>query len=201
MALGKDSENCNFFLHSIVTDNIYIYINHHIYITNMHYISQAHAYLINPSKNHHKCTKVQHHKFIITSSTSQNSTSLLRRRRLQVWPPELRWRTGLRRRVDAISRRWHGSGIVWTRRRRLHKREEIACVRLKIENFGSTSPARGGFQPTRNNGMKADNHNGTKANNPNGTKAENHNGTKTDNPNGTNTLNFHTHRSEVSNRS
>ena len=48
------------FLHSIVTDNIYIYINHHIYITNMHYISQAHAYLINPSKIHHKCTKVQH---------------------------------------------------------------------------------------------------------------------------------------------
>jgi hypothetical protein len=56
-------------------------------------------------------------------------------------------------------------------------KEEIACVRLKIENFGSTSPARGGFQPTRNNG--------TKAGIPNGTKAENHNGTKADNPNGT----------------
>ena len=97
------------------------------------------AYFINPSKIHHKCTKVQHHKFIITSSTS-----LLRRRRLQVWPPGQRWRTGLRRRVDVISRRWHTSRIVWTRRRRLHKREEIACVRLKIENFGSTSPARGG---------------------------------------------------------
>jgi hypothetical protein len=41
----------------------------------MHYISQAHAYLINPSKIHRKCTKVQHHKFIITSSTSQSSTS------------------------------------------------------------------------------------------------------------------------------
>ena len=44
----------------------------------MHYISQAHAYLINPSKIHHKCTKVQHHKFIIRSSISQmhqNSTS------------------------------------------------------------------------------------------------------------------------------
>ena len=68
---------------------IYIYINHHIYITNMHYISQAHAYLINPSKIHHKCTKVQHHKFIITSSTSQSSTSLLRWRRLQVSPLEL----------------------------------------------------------------------------------------------------------------
>ena len=40
-----------------------------------------------------------------------------------------------------------------------------------------------------------------KANNPNGTKAENHNGTKADNPNGTNALNFHTHRSEVSNQS
>ena len=69
---------------------IYIYINHHIYITNMHYISQAHAYLINSSKIHHKSTKVQHHKFIITSSTSQSSTSLLRRRRLQVWPPRQR---------------------------------------------------------------------------------------------------------------
>ena len=162
----------------------------------MHYISQAHAYLINPLKIHHKCTKVQHHKFIITSSTS-----LLRRRRLQVWLPGQQWRIGLRRRVDAISRRWHGSGIVWTRWRRLHKREDIACVRLKIKNIGSTSPARGGFLPARNNGTKADNHNGTKADNPNGTKAENHNGTKADNPNGTNALNFHTHRSEVSNRS
>jgi hypothetical protein len=50
-------------------------------------------------------------------------------------------------------------------------KEEIACVRLKIENFGSTSPARGGFQLARNNGTKAKNHNGTKADNPNGTKA------------------------------
>jgi hypothetical protein len=56
-------------------------------------------------------------------------------------------------------------------------KEEIACVRLKIKNFGSTSSARGGFQPARNNGTKADN--------PNGMKAENHNGTKADNPNGT----------------
>jgi hypothetical protein len=153
----------------------------------MHYISQAHAYLINPSEIYHKSTKVQHHKFIITSSTSQSSTFLLRRWRLQVWPP------GLRQRVDVINHRLHDSGIVWTRRRRLHKREEIACVRLKIKNYGNTSPAQGGFQPTRNNGMKADN--------PNGTKAENHNGTKADNPNDTNALNFHTHRSEVSNRS
>jgi hypothetical protein len=82
-------------------------------------------------------------------------------------------------------------------------------VRLKIENFGSTSPARGGFEPARNNGTKADNpngtkadnHNGAKADNPNGTKADNHNGTKADNPNSTKALNFHTHRSEVSTRS
>ena len=40
-----------------------------------------------------------------------------------------------------------------------------------------------------------------KADNPNGTKAKNHNGTKADNPNDTNALNFHTHRSEVSNQS
>jgi hypothetical protein len=66
-------------------------------------------------------------------------------------------------------------------------------VRLKIENFGSTSPARGGFQSARNNGTKADN--------PNGMKADNHNGTKADNPNGTKALNFHTHRSEVSTQS
>jgi hypothetical protein len=87
------------------------------------------------------------------------------------------------------------------------KREEIACVRLEIENFGSTSPAWGGFQPIINNGMKADNHNGmkaenhngTKADNHNGTKAENHNGTKADNPNSMNALNFDTHRSEESN--
>jgi hypothetical protein len=71
------------------------------------------------------------------------------------------------------------------------KREEIACVRLEIENFGSTSPARGGFQPAINNSTKANNHNGT--------KAENHNGTKADNPNGMNALNFDTHRSEESN--
>jgi hypothetical protein len=56
-------------------------------------------------------------------------------------------------------------------------KEEIACVRLKIENFGSTSPARGGFQPARNNDTKADI--------PNSTKAENHNSMKADNPNGT----------------
>jgi hypothetical protein len=64
-------------------------------------------------------------------------------------------------------------------------KEEIACVRLKIKNFGSTSPAWGGFQPARNNGTKADIPNGTKAENHNGTKAENHNGMKADNPNGT----------------
>jgi hypothetical protein len=29
--------------------------------------------------------------------------------------------------------------------------KEIACVRLKIKNFDSTSPAWGGFQPARNN--------------------------------------------------
>jgi hypothetical protein len=83
----------------------------------------------------------------------------------------------------------------------LHKREEIACVRLKIENFGITSPARGGFQPARNNDTKADNPNDMKANNPNSIKAENHNDTKADNPNGTNALNFHTHRREVSHQS
>jgi hypothetical protein len=74
-------------------------------------------------------------------------------------------------------------------------------VRLKIENFGSTSPAREGFQPARNNGTKANNPNGTKADNPNGSKAENHNGTKAGNPNGTMALNLHTHRSEGVNRS
>jgi len=67
----------------------------------------------------------------------------------------------------------------------MHKREEIACVGLKIENFGRTSRARGGFQQARNNNMMTDNPNGTKADNPNGTKAENYNGTKTDNPNST----------------
>jgi hypothetical protein len=121
----------------------------------MHYISKAHAYFINPSKIHHKSIKFQRHKFIIISSTSQSSTSLLRRRRLQLWPPRLRWWTGLRWRTDAINRQWRGSGIVWTRWRRLHKREEIASVRLKIKNFGSTSPARGGFQPATNTGTKA----------------------------------------------
>jgi hypothetical protein len=44
-----------------------------------------------------------------------------------------------------------------------YTKEEIACVRLKIKNFGSTSPAQGGFQPARNNGTKATNPNGTKA--------------------------------------
>ena len=106
-----------FFLHSIVTDNIYIYIYN---ITNMHYISQAHAYLINPSQMHQSSTsQVYYYKFNIPTAATETAGVA----------PELR------RRVDAISRRWHGSGIVWTRRQRLHKREEIACVRLKAGDW------------------------------------------------------------------
>jgi len=103
------------------------------------------------------------------------------------------WRTGMQWRIDRISPRWHDMTIVWTRQRGLHKREEVAYVRLKIENFGSTSPTRGGFQPARNNDTKTDNNNGMKADNHNSTKANNHNGTKA--------LNFYTHRSEESNQS
>jgi hypothetical protein len=84
--------HCNRQIYICIYIYIYthIYINDHIYITNMHYISQSHAYFINPLEIHHKSTKVQHHKFIITSSKSNSSTSLLRRWRLQVWPPGLR---------------------------------------------------------------------------------------------------------------
>ena len=144
----------------------------------MHYISQAHAYLINPSKIHHKCTKVQHHKFIITSSTS-----LLWRRRLQVWPPDCGEGPdrdeGLTRSAagDTVAGLFEPADGGCTKEKRLH----VLDSKLKI----STAPPL----------------HGTKADNPNGTKADNPNGTKAENPNGTNALNFHTHRSEVSNRS
>ena len=81
MALGKDPENCKKKLHSIVTDNIYIYIyiyiyiNHHIYITNMHYISQAHAYLINPSQMHQSSTsQVYYYKFNISTAVTETAS-------------------------------------------------------------------------------------------------------------------------------
>ena len=152
-ALGKEHENCIFyFLHSIETDYIYTYIyrhthiNHHNYITNIHYIPQTHAYFINLSEIHHKSTKVQHHKFSITSSTS-----LLRRWRLQLWPPRLRWRTSLRRRVGAISRGRHGGRIVWTtnggctKEKRLHvlgsklKILEVRPVHVEVSNMQETT--------------------------------------------------------------
>ena len=67
MALSKDPENCNFFYIPLQQTSIYIYINYHIYIANMHYISQAHAYLINPSQMHQSSTsQVYYYKFNIT---------------------------------------------------------------------------------------------------------------------------------------
>ena len=149
----------------------------------MHYISQAHAYLINPSKIHHKvqhpyCGDEDCRCGPLDSGEGPNYGEGLTR-------------SAAGDTLAGLSEPADGGCT----------KEKILHVRLKIKNFGSTSPARGGFQPTRNNGTKADNHNGMKADNPNGTKAKNHNGTKADNPNDTNALNFHTHRSEVSNRS
>jgi hypothetical protein len=47
-----------------------------------------------------------------------------------------------------------------------------------VQNFGSTSAARGGFQNLQKKGMMVDIHNSTKAYNHDGTKAKYHNGTK-----------------------
>jgi hypothetical protein len=57
-----------------------------------------------------------------------------------------------------------------------------------MQNFGSTSPAQGGFQNLqKNNGAKANNHSGAKADNHNDAKSDNHSGTKADNHNSTKT--------------
>ena len=173
---------------------IYIYIHQSSQLYHQHalYIKTTrifHEYIRNPSQIHQSLLlHVQHHKFNIPTVAVRTAA---------VWPPGVQ-----RRVVDAISCQWHGSRIVWTHRQRLHKRGEITwlhkrgeitCVRLNIEKLSSTSLARGGFQPTRNNSMKTDN--------PNGAKVKNHSGTKADNANDMNTLNIHTHRREVSNQS